>query len=386
MRRVILGVVLGVLASGCRKPPDAGKPAPAGSVDRKGLEADLPRVTLTAEARTRLGVEVVAIEKKAVPRRRAMGGEVVVPSGGALLLTSPVAATVSAGAAIATLGAVVKRGDPLVSLVPMAPVDRDVRAQAARTASAAEIRLLAAQARLERTEKLLTDGATSARAVEEAKADRDIAKAELQAAHQRRSAMAAQPLAADVTVTVRAPHDGVIRQVGVSRSQNVPAGALLFEVVGTAALWVRVPVFVGEARRVRADAPARVFAFGATESQEALPAHSPALADPLMSTVDFFFELAGTHGFRPGERVQVELAYDDETAVFVAPASAIVRDIEGGTWVYEALADLVFARRRVSLERVEGDVALLAAGVSAQTKIVRVGVAELWGIEFGAGK
>jgi membrane fusion protein, heavy metal efflux system len=386
VRRRAPAVATASLLAACGQSPAPGKAPPAASVAVKVDEADLGKVTLAPEAASRLGLEIATVERQSAPRLRSAGGEVVVPSGGALQLSAPVAATVATGGRLVALGATVKRGDVLVSLVPIAPVDRDVRAQAGRSESAARARFSAAEARLKRSEALLAEGAGPARAVEEARAEFDTARAELEAAGSRREAVDERPLAADVTVTVRAPHDGVVRQVGVSAGQSVAAGALLVEVVGTSSLWVRVPLFVAEARRVRPDAPARVLPFGEGEPREALPAHAPPLADAAASTVDFFYELGAAHGLRPGERVRVELAQAGEAERLAVPAAALMRDVEGGAWVYEAIGPQTFRRRRVAVERVEGGRALLERGVAAGARVVSVGAAELWGVEFGAGK
>ena len=377
---------LGGAAYGCGRSSPAGKPAPAATVDRKITDADLVKVTLTAEAATRIGIATASAEQKSMPRKRRLAGEVIVPSGGALLLASPVAATVSASSKVVRTGAVVKRGDALVTLIPLAPVDRDLRGQAERSTIAAEARFTAAKAKLARAEKVLADGAGTQRSVEEARSEHDVAKADLDAAKQRGASMITSPLGADVTVTIRAPHDGVVRQVGASPGQSVAAGTMLVEVVGTGALWVRVPLFVAEARRVRPDASAAVFAFGSEEHQEALPAAAPPIADAVASTIDLTYELGTTQGFRQGERVEVELTYKDEGPALVVPASAIVRDAQGGAWLYTALGNHVFARRRVDVAGMRGDSALLAPGLTPGTVVVRTGAAELWGIELGAGK
>jgi hypothetical protein len=70
----------------------------------------------------------------------------------------------------------------------------------------------------------------------------------------------------------------------------------------------------------------------------------------------------------------------------VVPWSAVVHDIQGATWVYENAAIQTFVRRPVEVRRVAGDLALLARGPQIGSKIVSVGAAELFGIEFGAGK
>ena len=233
---------------------------------------------------------------------------------------------------------------------------------------------------------MLADGAGTQRAVEEARAEHDVAKADLDAAKQRASSMITSPLGADVSVVIRAPHDGVVRQVGASPGQSVAAGAMLVEVVGTSALWVRVPIFVGEARRIRPDAAATVFACGSDEPHEVLRAAAPLVGDPVASTVDLTYELGATAVFRQGERVVVELTYQDEGPSLVVPASAVVRDAHGGAWIYEARGAQVFVRRRVDVARVQGDEALLAPGLKVGMPVVRAGVAELWGFELGGGK
>lgn len=360
-----------------------GRPSPPKPHAQTISENDLQKVTLSAEAIARLGITEVVVEAKTLPETHVVGGEVVVPSGGALQLTAPVAATVVQRSK--SVGSNVKRGDALAVLAPLAPVDRDVQAQAARNASTTESRLQAAEQQLTRVERLLAEGAGSAKLVEQAKADRDVAKADVAAAKQRLSNMNDQPLSADVTVVIRAPHDGVVRQVGVSPSQIVAAGTMLFEVVGSSAFWVRVPLFAPEARRVRQDAAARVSAIGATAPPlDALPAHAPQLADPVTATLDLFYELPAPHDLRPGERVDVELTYLGAASSLTVPASAIVRDATGGAWVYRVLGERLFARQRVEVQRVQGGVAVLSKGTEEGARIVSVGAGELFGVEFGA--
>jgi cobalt-zinc-cadmium efflux system membrane fusion protein len=384
-KKKLVLLALAVAAQACSRATPT-KATPAATVEKKITDGDLIKLTLTPEAETRLAIATAKAEQKDVRRKRKVGGEIVVPSGGALILAAPVAATVSASAKVVKTGTAVKRGDPLVTLVPLAPVDRDLRGQADRSTIAAEARFTAAKAKLERAEKVLADGAGTQRAVEEARAEHDVAKADLDAAKQRATSMVTSPLGADVTVTIRAPHDGVVRQVGASPGQSVAAGTVLVEVVGTSALWVRVPVFVAEARRVQPDAPATVLAFGSDERQEALPAHAAPVADPVAATVDLTYELASTQGFRQGERVEVELTYAGVTSALVVPASAIVRDAHGDAWLYEALGNHVFARRRVDLAGIQGDDAIVARGLRPGMAVVRTGAAELWGVELGAGK
>jgi hypothetical protein len=74
------------------------------------------------------------------------------------------------------------------------------------------------------------------------------------------------------------------------------------------------------------------------------------------------------------------------------PASALVYDEHGGIWVFmavegsptnEAGLPLTFVRQRVTVSRVDADVAFLKSGPALGTVVVTVGVAELLGAEYG---
>lgn len=67
------------------------------------------------------------------------------------------------------------------------------------------------------------------------------------------------------------------------------------------------------------------------------------------------------------------------------PYSALFYDYNGGTWVYVNPEGRTFVRHPVKIDRVQGDEAILSAGPSVDTKVVKVGVAELYGVEIGMG-
>ncbi|MCP3064158.1 efflux RND transporter periplasmic adaptor subunit [Myxococcus sp. K38C18041901] len=386
-RRVFLSSVFTlVLACSADKPP---APPPAAKVSGHVSEESLTTVTLHPEAEKRLDLRVEPVSKRSAARRHFLGGEVVVPSGNALLVTAPVAGVVAAAGSETALrpGASVKRGEVLLRLVPLAMVDRDLRAQAQRAVESAKAREEAASARLARTERLLKDGAGTERSVEEARADHAVALAELQAAQSRLEMVGRSPLEADVSMLVRAPRDGVLRQVAVAPGQSIAAGAPLFEVVGISANWVRVPLFVDEALRLKADAQVRVHALlsGRDEGVEALPVSGPPTADPLAATVDVFYELPASARFAPGQRVGVSLMLGEQVEVLAVPASSVVYDALGGAWLYVRQQEHVYVRSRVDVLRLEGTQLLLARGPSVGTPVVVTGAAELFGTEFGAG-
>jgi hypothetical protein len=67
------------------------------------------------------------------------------------------------------------------------------------------------------------------------------------------------------------------------------------------------------------------------------------------------------------------------------PYAAIVYDSAGGAWAYTLTDPLTFVRQSISVDAIKGDQAMLKDGPAPGTNVVTVGVAELYGVEFGAG-
>lgn len=314
--------------------PDPGA-SPARVVNPRP-EADLTTVRLTAEADQRLGIRVAAIERRRMRRSRILGGEVVVPSrlgtasdARAVVLQSPADGVQAARALIAADGEV----------------------------AAARVEVEAARVELARAEKVLAGRAGSARAVDEARAKLNLARARLEAAERSRDVLA-------------------------KASFGTPEE-----------LWVRVPVYAGDAASFAPDAPAEIGALGTLgRSPNALGRAAkrvagPPSANPTAATVDLFFAIDNPDGsLRPGERVDVAVALGDEEETVVVPWAAVLHDVHGGEWIYEQIAPHTFARRRVQVRYVAGGLAALATGPEPGAAVVVEGASELFGTEFGIGK
>ncbi|AKT42704.1 efflux RND transporter periplasmic adaptor subunit [Chondromyces crocatus] len=385
-------LALGTLAllTGCEKQHAPPPPPPVKAIPQPS-ETALSTLTLTPEAEGRLGIETTAVEQRDLPEPLSVAGEVIVPTDGAVVLAAPFSATVSAlPGGPPRPGARIRRGDPLVRLAPFAPLDRDVLAQAERAVSVAAANLDALDARVQRLEKLLTEGGASTRQIEEARAERAALKAELTAGEKRLASIRRAPLEADVSIPLRAPRDGLIRSVTVAPGQLVAAGAPLFEILGAPTLWVRAAVYAGAAARLAQDTPALVSSLRARADADpsilAQPVQAPPSADPLSATVDLFYELPEGSSRRPGERVTVTLETTRSTEVRVVPWSSVVFDAVGGAWVYLQTAPHAYERSRIDLLRVENDHALFTRGPAKDARVVHVGAAELFGVEFGVGK
>ncbi len=67
------------------------------------------------------------------------------------------------------------------------------------------------------------------------------------------------------------------------------------------------------------------------------------------------------------------------------PYAAVLYDEHGDTWAYTSPAPLTFVRKRIGVDYVRGDLAVLIKGPPAGTRVVTVGATELLGAELGVG-
>ena len=414
----ILACLAVLAAPGCglHEPSHAEKTPPA-KVAQPADEQDLATITLTEKAEKRLGIFTVEVQEKEMPRRRTLGGEVISPPGQTVSVSAPVSGTLAGpnGNGVPPPGARVNRGAPIFTLLPLAASERSLltsaelvqmansranldtlRTEAKQQAALAEIQVEAAKIALDRAEQLLRDQAGSRQTVDEAKAQFDLAKKTLETARERAAQLEKTTLDADTgnvrPLNITAPVTGVLSSFGAVSGELVVAGKILFEVISQDRVWVRVPVYVGQWGDVDAEKMALVTEFGQPSDVPprkwtATPIVAPPSANPTAATVDMFYELGNEDGhFRPGHKVAVTLPLKGEVTSLVAPWSAVLHDVHGGTWVYEEISPQTFVRRRVHVRFVSGAEAVLADGLKPGTRIVTDGAAELFGTEFGFGK
>jgi RND family efflux transporter MFP subunit len=396
--------MLPCILAGCSQQPGKAAatklPSPA---DVKGApkEADLNAVILKPEAETRLGVATVKVERKPVARTMIYAGEVMIPPGHLISVTSPFNATViepSEGKEPPIPGSVVKAGQPMLVLIPiLAP---EVKAQLVPQLTNAEgqikqfgEQLKQARINLDRQEDLVKRGIGSPAAVVDARAAYDVANATLKMAENNRQALLQAIDDADKGAlnkqTITSPASGTVQNVHVAPGQKVAVNAPLFEVAGLDPVWVKVPVFVGDMKQLAPDRPATVGGLvdppGAPSERPGKPIPAPPAGDPLAATVHVFYEVENKDGlFHPGERVGVTLPLRGDAESLTVPRASLLRDIYGGTWVYEKVGDHVYKRQHVLVDRVVGDTAVLVNGPKVGALVVTDGTAELFGTEFGS--
>jgi len=304
-------------------------------------EVELTTVILTPRAEARLGIVTVPVEKKSVNRARLFGGTVVLP----LALMGDSAPDKPARFA----------PDPPASTAEVLQLS-EMQVAADGDVVKARVQLEAGRIALERATKLLQAETGSQRAVDEARAVVRLAETASAQAQLRRSLL----------------------------------GAPVSDTASLDRVWVKVPVYVGDLASLDRDQEVQVGGVadrpGSTVRAGRFAAGPPS-ANSDAATVDWFYEVGNlSHTLRLGQRVGVRVPVRGETETLVVPWAAVLHDLHGGQWVYEATAPQTFVRRRVQVTRVVERDAVVASGPKPGAKIVTDGAAELFGTEFGAGK
>jgi cobalt-zinc-cadmium efflux system membrane fusion protein len=405
------------------KPGEASKSAPPAvpaSVPKPFKEDQATALTLTPDGEKQLAIKMGTVEKKKVKRHREYGGEVTVPSGRSVIVSSPLAGTLKTAGMIPAAGVSVAKGQPVFLLYPVLdPVGRAnltaTKVEADASVKNAEEQVKNARIALDRAKKVLEGGAGRQRDVDEAQALLGVAEKIKEGALARQTLL--QKVVGDVdagnaaTIPIDAPEDGVIRSLSALAGQTVPAGSPLFEIIDLDQIWVRVPVYVGDVSDLDTASSAAVGGLTAkpgSSTREAKLVQAPPAANPTAGTIDLFYamdngktdqrhatgadsNIGATPGngrtrYTPGERVGVTIPLKEPAESLTVPWSAVVYDIHGGTWVYERTGDRTYTRRRVIVKYVSEGLAVLASGPPPGTNVVIVGAAELFGTEAGFSK
>ncbi|MBX9656036.1 HlyD family efflux transporter periplasmic adaptor subunit [bacterium] len=402
---------------GCNRPTGGASsksPEPA-HVDQRLKEVELNRIVLTPLAEERLRLKSASVLEKKLPKSRQYGGEVVLPPDGSLIVSAPFAGRLEPASkgVQPTLGLSYQKGDIVFTLIPVLSPERDVLTPSEQTALAqakmqvsqakidadgqvkqAQAQLDAADIALRRAEDLLRDQAGTAKAVDDARALHELAMKTLEAAAERKNAVADIKLdgvGGKVTsFPIVAPKTGQIRNLFAVADEVVPAGSPLFDMTDFQHVWIRVPIYAGETGDLVNDTDGAVTLLSdkmGSHPREAKRVQTPPTATPQTAAVDFYFKLDNQDGsLRPGERVLVRLPLRESENGRVIPRASIIYDIYGGTWVYVQIAPHTFARQRVRVSHYVGDEALIDEGPAASSLVVTDGAAELFGTEFEFGK
>jgi len=361
-------------------------------VENPVQESDLTTIHLTEEAEHRIGIELGAVEIGFVQRRRSFGGELMAAPGSEVSLTAPRAGMIVApeGGRIPGAGSFVAAGQSLLRLVPLPAGDEMLGGGG--SLEVAQARLENARAKADRARELLDVGVASQAEVEDAQAELRSARVALDAVRARMELLETGTTSINLSslspIVLSAPVAGAVHGVHVAPGQTLPTAMALMEIVDAASHWVRVPVYVGTLPEVDLGTEATLIRPGARSGAPGLSAVAitgPPTANPGTVSSDLYYRVINPGGvLRPGERVSVQVPMKGgDTEGTLVPWAAVLYDIQGGTWIYEALADHTYTRRRVEVRDVLEGFALLARGPAPGTPVVVVGAAELYSTEFG---
>lgn len=320
-----MGLCAGLAACGADKPAASANTA-ASKAEPVAHESELLRLTLSADAERQLGISTASVDEASLPASLLAHGEILLPAAGGGIPLS----TASDLALLAT---------------NQARADGDLlRAQA---------QFDIAQRNANRAQALVREQAGSERLRDEALAAFAVARGDLETARQQR------------------------RQLG-------PAIA---DMNTTALRWVRVSISATDLPRVDRNAAATIQALNAgaqAQTFEALPVSAPPSANAQAGSLDLYYALRDSgSAFQMGQRVAVSIAQNSISKGLVVPSSAVLRDINGGEWVYRSLGERRYERRRIEVIRTQGQRVLLARGLSSGEQVVMAGATELFGTEFG---
>ncbi|MGK6320327.1 efflux RND transporter periplasmic adaptor subunit [Sphingomonas sp. DT-204] len=325
MRSSLAILLVPPLLAGCGGSAPATKGTAPAKAEPVAHESELLKLTLTPDAQRRLAIATVRVGEGDARSMRETSGEVVVPSVGAGVPTSSLSN-------IAQIGS------------QQAAADGEV----ARTA--AQVRL--ARIALNRAAGLVREEAGSIRARDEAAA-----------------ALATAEAAARAAVAQR-------------RLLGPPVAAMSSQ----SALWVRVPVFGTDVAALARGQAAEVRPLGSNgQTRAARPVQAPPSADAAVGTVDLYYALDNRdRAYRVGQRVAVSLPLAGGARQGLSvPASAVLRDVYGGEWVYQRTAPASYVRRRIEIASSVAGRVIVSRGLSRGDEIVIAGAMELFGTEFG---
>lgn len=313
-----------MLLPACGGESKVGSTAQPATTTAVAHEADLLHITLTPQARERLGIAVSRAGNATARQSRLTTGEVVAPNA--------------------------------VGGVPVGSLSNLSQIGASQTAADGEVARSRAQERLarlalRRAEQLVAEEAGSVRGRDEAAAALGAAQAQLNAAIAQRRLLGP----------------------AVSALGSMPT------------LWVRVPVFGTDVSASAGTSHATIASLdGRSAVRTGRPVQAPPSSNAVAGTVDFYFAMDNRdRAYRVGQRVSVRLPLEEAKQGFALPASAILRDIYGGEWVYEQTAPNSYLRKRVEIASSDAGQVILARGIRAGANIVTTGAMELFGTEFG---
>jgi RND family efflux transporter MFP subunit len=297
------------------------------------------RTTMTADGRFQRTIELPG---RIIPDPNASG--LVQASAGGRLSPPP--------GGFARLGTRVSAGDVLAYVTPpLQAIDvSDMRQRQGELDQQISI----VERRAARYEPLAQSGAVS-------RVQLDEARLELQGLKDRRAALDKARREPEALI---APVDGVIADGTPVAGQMAQPNTVVFQIVDPARLWVEALSFDALAAATIASAQT------AQGHTLALTYRGSGFSDRSQSIPVHFAIDADVSRVRIGQFVTVFASTGEELRGIALPRAAVVRSTNGQDFVYEHVSAERFQPRPVRIEPLDGERVLIAAGITADKRIV----------------
>jgi cobalt-zinc-cadmium efflux system membrane fusion protein len=307
-------------------------------------------IPVTAEQRTALGIEVAEARAVSEAPLAALPAQVTLPGDSTQAVVVPLSGTVER--VLAQDGQRVRTGQPLMQLRSRDFLDVQ------GFVSAADARIVALNAQVERDRLLVAEGIVPSRRLEESQADLGAARAE----RESRAGLlrTIKPVAGTAgAYQLLAPMDGLLVESGLATGDHAEPEMVAFFILAGQDVWVlaqlpeRLLGQVSPGFRVEAGDPpssGRVLSVGLT-------------LDPQTRSAQLRAALPAGPGLRPGQATELRVFAPVAAGTVVVPASALTR-IGGEEHVFRASENGFVAVPVKSGLRTADGVALLGEGLS----------------------
>ena len=342
---------------------------------------------LDADAQQRSGIVLAAVRNEKVRITIPAVGWLEAPPAAETIIRAPVAgfAVVQSDQKWPILGQEVSSGASLVQLnvflspqevsqLVLAKEDNDIQMQQALVTmelSEAQLKLVSAA----------RDAVTGVR-VDQLKEAFERSKAAYKEAQDKVPFLIQEPYENGVLVKpvrIEVPNAGRILLVHCAAGQFVQSGDPLWTIADWSTLWLRVPVFDGDVRRLDPSQSAIVRDRSTPDTTTAIPISVPIETKTATRTVDLYYKVENPDWkLRVGQSMAIELPTGNDQQALLIPCSAVLYDGFGQAGCYAADGDRTqFQRKRIELGPRHQDKVVVLRGLDADDVVVSVGAEQL---------
>ena len=174
-----------------------------------------------------------------------------------------------------------------------------------------------------------------------------------------------------VDAAIRAPIGGTVVEKLITPGQLLQSGTPTFTIADLASLWVMASVFEGDIHGIKRGQHAMVMTDVSADTLSGVVDYVAALVDPATKATLVRIIVPNRHEIlRRDMLVQVVIRATSPRTGLLVPAAAVLRDDENIPYLFVALPDGSFARRRIELTGRVGSGYEIGSGLTALERVV----------------